>query len=293
MSHAAMRRIRILAQCLDPGRPVAKRQFAAAVSDQSASSFSKQFLDVNGRRLHVVTNGNVSGTTMPVICLPGAMGTAETDFQLQLEGLAHKHGVVSFDPRGYGKSRPPSRTYPVDFYHLDASDAAGIMDALGLKACHVIGWSDGAISATILAAKRPDLVQKLVVFGIQGFITKEDVDAYEGLRDVEKAWSKRMLETHRAVYGDDVQPMWSSFCDVMKTIYENGGDFCQKEAKDVKCPTLILHGEKDPLVPVHHPQWFHENIAGSKLHIFPGGKHNIHQKFADEFNQRCLDFFAE
>ena len=28
-----------------------------------------------------------------------------------------------------------------------------------------------------------------------------------------QAWSKRMLDTHRPVYGDDLQPMWSSFCD--------------------------------------------------------------------------------
>ncbi len=41
------------------------------------------------------------------------------------------------------------------------------MEALGCRTYHVIGWSDGAISATLLAAKRPELVKKLVVFGIQ------------------------------------------------------------------------------------------------------------------------------
>merc|ERR1740138_994554 len=98
-----------------------------------------QQLEVNGRSLHVVTTGNLS-SSMPVICLPGAMGTAETDFAYQLDGLSKSHGVISFDPRGYGKSRPPNRRYPVDFYHLDAEDAAGIVDALGCKSCHVIGW---------------------------------------------------------------------------------------------------------------------------------------------------------
>ena len=29
------------------------------------------------------------------------------------------------------------------------------------------------------------------------------------------------------------------------------------------------HGAKDPLVPEHHPKWFHETIPNSKLHIFP------------------------
>ncbi|CAK9038168.1 unnamed protein product [Durusdinium trenchii] len=252
----------------------------------------EQFVEVNGRKLYVVTRGDVA-KGCPVICLPGAMGTALTDFSAQLDGWAPHLGVVAFDPRGYGKSRPPGRRYPADFYHLDAQDAGAIMDSLGIPSYNVVGWSDGAISATILAATRPEAVKKLAVFGIQGYITKEDIESYEGLRDVEKAWSKRMLDTHRPVYGDDLQPMWNSFCDAMKMMYEAGGDMCQKEAKMVKCPTFILHGAKDPLVPEHHPKWFHETIPNSKLHIFPEGKHNIHQKFADDFNRLVLDFFSE
>lgn len=271
------------------GGPPRLRSFATSAAPPPREYHS---VEVGGRKLHVVTCGDLSAG-VPVLCMPGAMGTAETDFGPQLDGLSHCHGVVSFDPRGYGKSRPPSRRYPVDFYHLDAADAASIMQALGVKSYHIVGWSDGAISAALLAAKQVAEVRKLVVFGIQASITKEDVDTYEGMRNVEEAWSKRMLETHRAVYGDDVQPMWSSFCDAMKMIYDAGGDFCQKEAKTLRCPTLILHGEKDPIVPGHHPQWFHENIPGSRLRIFPGGKHNIHQKFAEEFNTACLDFFAE
>eukprot|EP00930_Biecheleria_cincta_P051311 TRINITY_DN36475_c0_g1_i1.p1 TRINITY_DN36475_c0_g1~~TRINITY_DN36475_c0_g1_i1.p1 ORF type:complete len:291 (+),score=56.47 TRINITY_DN36475_c0_g1_i1:31-903(+) len=290
MCSVAARRLGVLVSSVGAA-PSAVRNGLRRVAAHAAP-LQERHVEANGQRLFVVTAGDIGGSTLPVICLPGAMGTARTDFQAQLDGLA-PHGVVAFDPRGYGKSRPPTRSYPTDFYHLDAEDAAGIMEALGIKSYHVMGWSDGAISATILAAKRAEAVKKLVVFGIQGFITKEDVDSYEALRDVEKAWSKRMLETHRAVYGDDVQPMWSSFCDAMKMIYEAGGDFCQKEAKQIKCPTLILHGEKDPLVPMHHPQWFHENIPGSKLYVFPGGKHNIHQKFSEEFNGKVLEFLAE
>eukprot|EP00411_Alexandrium_monilatum_P013131 CAMPEP_0175254970 /NCGR_PEP_ID=MMETSP0093-20121207/37460_1 /TAXON_ID=311494 /ORGANISM="Alexandrium monilatum, Strain CCMP3105" /LENGTH=299 /DNA_ID=CAMNT_0016549297 /DNA_START=49 /DNA_END=948 /DNA_ORIENTATION=+ len=267
------------------------QQRLRSLATEAAQRQTRQ-VEINGRPLHVITGGDASSGT-PVICLPGAMGTGETDFGYQLDGLSHRHGVVSFDPRGYGQSRPPNRRYPADFYHLDADDAAKIMDVLGCRSYHVIGWSDGAISATILASKRPEAVKKLVVFGIQAYITKEDVETYEGMRDVEQAWSARMLATHKAVYGDDVQPMWSSFCDAMKMIYDAGGDFCQKEAKSLQCPTLVLHGEKDPIVPTHHPQWFHDNIPGSKMHVFPGGKHNIHQKFAEEFNRRVLDFFSE
>lgn len=271
-----------------------KIHMALAMRSCSSSSRKSQFVEVNDRKLFVVSSGETT-TGVPVLCMPGAMGTAESDFGGQLDGLSQCHRVVSFDPRGYGKSRPPGRRYPMDFYHVDAEDGAAVMKALGCKEYNLIGWSDGAISATILASKYPEAVKKLVVFGIQAYITKEDVDTYEGMRDVEKNWSKRMLETMRGVYGDDVQPMWSSFCDAMKMIYEKGGgDMCQEAAKNVKCPTLVLHGEKDPLVPQHHPQWMHDNIQSPvRMHTFPGGKHNIHQKFQDDFNQKVLDFFAE
>mmetsp|Transcript_50925 Transcript_50925/g.94168 ORF Transcript_50925/g.94168 Transcript_50925/m.94168 type:complete len:289 (+) Transcript_50925:62-928(+) len=276
------------------GRCHARVSQAVATQTACLATAARQehYFQVNGRSLYVLTTGDLH-KGVPVLCMPGAMGTAETDFAYQLDGLCHKHGVVSLDPRGLGKSRPPNRRYPADFYHIDAADAAQVMQALNCPSFNVIGWSDGAIAATILAAKHPEQVKKLVVFGIQPSLTKEDVEIYEGMRDVEKAWSKRMLETHRGVYGDDVQDMWSSFCDAMQMIYKQGGDLCMKETKEIKCPTLVLHGEKDPVVPAHHADRYHKSIPGSQLYTFLGGKHNIHQKFAEEFNARVLKFFEE
>ena len=46
-------------------------------------------------------------------------------------------------------------------------------------------WPENDVICQLLA--RPEAVKKLAVFGIQGYITKEDVEAYETLRDVEKA----------------------------------------------------------------------------------------------------------
>merc|ERR1712150_443130 len=117
-----------------------------------------------------------------------------------------------------------------------------------------------------------------------------DIDVYESIRDVEKTWSPRMVAALKAVYGNDVQRMWDSFCDAMQMMMDGGGDMCQKEVKQLKCPLLILHGEKDYVVPSHHPQWVHDNVPGSEMYVFPGGKHNIRQRFAPEFNKRILEF---
>ena len=106
-----------------------------------------------------------------------------------------------------------------------------------------------------------------------------------GPRDIEANWSQRMKDTHRPVYGDDLQPMWDGAVDAWAAIFaERGGDVCQTQAQAIKCPTLVLHGAKDPMCLSEHPEWFVDNIPDARLHIFPDGKHNIHIKFADEFN---------
>lgn len=42
------------------------------------------------------------------------------------------------------------------------------------------------------------------------------------------------------------------------------GNICKDELKDIECPTLILHGGKDPLVPDFHPEFLNQNIQNSR-----------------------------
>ncbi|EOD25067.1 Valacyclovir hydrolase [Emiliania huxleyi CCMP1516] len=113
---------------------------------------SAQKVTANGVQLHVVTSGDAS--LPPLLCMPGGLGTAETDFGPQLRELSDSFQVVSCDPRGYGQSRPPVRDFPPDFYQRDADDAAAVMRALGHERYAVMGWSDGAIAAVMLAASQ-------------------------------------------------------------------------------------------------------------------------------------------
>lgn len=83
---------------------------------------------VNGVDLHYEVAGNGSHV---VLCMPGALGTTQSDFGPQLRGLSKDFTVVAFDPRGYGKSIPPKRDFPPDFFHRDANDAAELMKKLG------------------------------------------------------------------------------------------------------------------------------------------------------------------
>ena len=231
------------------------------------------------------------------MCVPGAlaMGTALFSFVPQLQHFGRQGSpftIVTFDPRGYGGSRPPERDFsikPVHFLEQDTMDAHDLMQQLGFNSYSVLGWCNGATTGMLLAARQPQAVTKLVIWGGVAYLTQEDIDLFEKTRNIAN-WSVQMREPPEKVYGSDLASLWSDWIDSMVAKLKDGGDLCKSELQKVQCPTLVLHGDKDPLVPPFHPTYINEHIAGSRLKSFPEGKHNIHLKYAQEFNEEVETF---
>lgn len=228
-----------------------------------------------------------------LLLMPGALGTGAGDFPGQVGWFAGRgFEVIAPDPRGYGRSRPPERDFPPDFYHRDAADMFALMTALGHARFSVLGWSDGANAAVIMAAEQPRRVAKLVVFGGQSFLTAEEIAALNTIREI-SAWSPRAAEAMRAVYGEALGGLWDRYVAGQEALFRAGGDLYRPLLAQVTCPTFVLHGAKDPLTPGLHAEAIHRAIAGSRLHIFPEGRHNIHLRYADEFNGLVHAFLTE
>jgi valacyclovir hydrolase len=234
-----------------------------------------------------------AGEGAPLLLIPGALGTGAGDFEHQIDWFATRgFEVIAPDPRGYGGSRPPERDYALDFYIRDAADMFALMAALGHARFSVMGWSDGANIAGLMAAQKPQAVAKLVVFGGQSFLTAEEITAFNAIRKI-STWSPRAAEVMRAIYGDGLDGLWERYVDGQVALFQAGGNLYRERLKDIGCPSFVLHGAKDPLVPVFHAQALHQGILGSRLHIFPDGKHNIHQRQAHEFNALAYAFLTE
>ncbi|XP_058789927.1 valacyclovir hydrolase-like [Phymastichus coffea] len=230
-----------------------------------------------------------------VLLLPGAIGSIWTDFKPQIEFL-NKEGltIVAWDPPGYGKSRPPEKTFPKDFFRRDATWACNLMKILGFKKFSLIGWSDGGITSLILAATYPENVRKMIVIGTNAYITPGEMEIYEKLRDI-KTWSERMRVPLIAIYGEKYfQDTWSNWIDAMRFIFENNnGNICKEDLCKIKCPSLIVHGEKDTMVFREHPDYLKAHIKNSKLEIFKAGAHNLHLKYSDEFNTMAYNYLLD
>jgi 3-oxoadipate enol-lactonase len=99
------------------------------------------------------------GAGRDVLLIGGAGDTVES-WQFQLDGLADRYRLIAFDNRGAGRTAMPDG--PVTVAAM-ADDAAGVLDALGIRSAHVAGFSGGSIVAQELAVCRPDLVGSLVL----------------------------------------------------------------------------------------------------------------------------------
>nr|WP_298819599.1 alpha/beta fold hydrolase [uncultured Chloroflexus sp.] len=111
-----------------------------------------------------------TGNGLPVLLIHGFTDTARSYMELLIDELRHDHRVIAPDLCG-GVSRPPNRAFPLDFYRRDAADMAKLLATIQPGPVVAIGFSDGAESALVLAARYPNLLRGVVAWGVSGVIS--------------------------------------------------------------------------------------------------------------------------
>jgi valacyclovir hydrolase len=155
-----------------------------------------------------------------------------------------------------------------------------------------MGWSDGANVGAIMAALRPERVERLVMFGGQSFLTPEDIATFNTIRRIAD-WAPKPAAAMRKIYGAQLDELWDRYVAGQEALFEAGGDLYGLLLAKIRCPVLVLHGAKDPLVPVFQAEAIARGIAQSELRVFPAGRHNIHMRQAEEFNLLTHAFLTE
>ncbi|CAG5097380.1 Oidioi.mRNA.OKI2018_I69.XSR.g15052.t1.cds [Oikopleura dioica] len=259
----------------------------------------------DGRVCVLEDNENIAADKA-VVFMPGACGCLDTDFKIQWEKESpfHKYREMSnhpFEPAGHGRARPPLRTWPAaNLLQRDAEDFAFCLKELGIDRANLIGWSDGGITAICVAGNKSlsSVVEKMIVFGSNATLPESDRETYLKMRNTDN-WGARAREPYETVYGAaEFKDMWANWIDCFLTyIDERNGDVCRTELQNVDSPSLVIHGEKDFWITQEMADEIVNGLKSNNVPVqykaFPGGKHNLHMKYASDFAQICTNFIDE
>ena len=240
-----------------------------------------QHVEVGRHRVHV----SVQGSGPPLLLLMGIGGNTEMWNGLR-EHLPGRR-LIAFDVPGSGRSttsRPPLGMRAM------AAVASGVLSAVDVEQADVLGVSWGGVLAQTLAIHHAGRVHKLVLVSTScglGSLPGRP-SAVRVLVTPRRYHSRRYLEkVAPTVYGGRIRhapevvrehaaaivarpPSRRGYAAQMFAFL---GTSTLPTLWRITCPTLIVTGTDDPLVPEINGRVLHRAIKGSELHIVPGGGH--------------------
>src|ERR1700726_3768432 len=133
------------------------RKFEADGAPALSVANDQGYVESDGARIWYAAYGSGS----PVILLHGGLGHSG-NWGYQVPALVRSgYRAVLIDSRGHGRSTRDARPF---LYERMAADVLAVMDALHLEKAGLVGWSDGACTALILAAKAPSRIEGVFFF---------------------------------------------------------------------------------------------------------------------------------
>jgi pimeloyl-ACP methyl ester carboxylesterase len=213
--------------------------------------------DSNGVKI----NYTVEGKGEPVLLIHGF--AANGDFNWRMPGvtkaLAEKYQVITIDNRGHGKSEKPhdSAKYGEEM----AEDAIRLLDHLGIKKAHVVGYSMGGMITAKILTTHPDRLLTATLGGHGGLKQGDDVSRLEVLAESldsgkgfgplfealapkgKPAMTKQQMEeTNKRLLAINDPKALAAVVRSWKGLVVS-----DEKLKANKVPTLVLIGELDPL----------------------------------------------
>ncbi|MFC4638247.1 alpha/beta fold hydrolase [Deinococcus hohokamensis] len=243
-----------------------------------------------------------------VLFLTGLGGT-RVAWRAHLPVFGQRYRALSLDHRDSGNSD----TVEDDYTTADqADDAAGLLQALEAAPAHVVGLSMGGFVALNLAVRHPALVRSLTLVATSAGGASHvppDPAGLESLRpNFDLSPAERALTTYRLI----TAPGWlDANPDLAARMAANAEaqplspagyarQFRSTRTHDVTgqlaqltVPTLVLHGDADPLVRYENGQHLARSIPGARLLTYPATGHLPQLERFTDFNRDVLAFLAE
>ncbi|MEA2624441.1 MAG: hypothetical protein QOD06_486 [Candidatus Binatota bacterium] len=218
-----------------------------------------------------------AGRGPAVVCLHSGWGRAVMPFDDARERLASSYRLIFPDRRGYGRSDGVDRL-PAH-YHADAAEELhSFLDALALDRPILWGHSDGAITAALHAAARPDRVRALVLESVH-FRRRKSREFFERHEQDPESLPGAAQARLAADHGD---PRWQAVIRMHSRawleLHDLGGDFYDGALERIRCPVLVVHGARDPHTPIDEIEELLGHLARAEVAILEAGGHSPHSE---------------
>lgn len=272
------------------------------------------------RLQHVTLHGHDVGYRMagqgPVVLLIHGMAGSSRTWRDVMPLLTRHFTVLAPDLLGHGESAKPLGDYSLGAYASGLRDLLGL---LGVDRATVVGQSLGGGVAMQLAYQHPEIAERLVLVGSGGlgrevswllrmltlpgaeylmpvlfpaFVRDQGNKINELLR--RSGWrAPHLAEMWRAYASLAGAENRHAFIRTLRAVIDPGGQSVSAMDRlylTAALPTLIVWGDRDPIIPVAHAYAAHEAMPGSRLEIFPDIGHFPHVEAPLSFVEVLTDF---
>ncbi|MDG2243862.1 MAG: alpha/beta hydrolase [Rhodospirillaceae bacterium] len=266
------------------------RDFSANALHKKYASIDSKFLEIDGVRFHYRDDGPRDG---PTVLLVHAHWASLIMWDQWVTALSDKYRVVRFDMAGHGLTGiDPSGDYTIN---RGVELMQKFNEALDLSKFDIVGTSLGGTHAIHYTIRNPNQINRLVLLnpgalnaGVRGRDTARALPWWIDILTVitPRSFFQFMLE---GGYGDpssvpdEVVTRWHELqmgdnhrrAELDRTQQYVSGDIVGMIRK-LSAPTLIMWGEKNPVVTVDQAYEFIdllENVPEKQLAIYPGLGH--------------------
>jgi pimeloyl-ACP methyl ester carboxylesterase len=225
------------------------------------------------------------GIGPPVILLHGGLGHSG-NWGYQVPALIENgYRAVVIDSRGHGRSTRDGRPYS---YELMASDVLAVMNALHLDRAALVGWSDGACTALILAAKNPSRVAAVFFFACN--MDPTGVKPFEPTPALNRCFS-RHAEDYKQLSATPEE--FLHFVEDVGLMQRTQPNYSTLDLAKISVPVRIAQSEKDEFIKREHAEYLARTIPGASFILLDGVSHFAPLQRPKQFNTAMLALVDE
>ncbi len=248
----------------------------------------------------------VNGPGLMLICGLGAhLGTWDVEL---IEALSRKTRLLLFDNRGAGRSEKPDEEYSMMTF---ADDAAGLLDLLNIESTYALGASMGGMIAQEFALRHPRRVTGLILCctspGSRRMILPE-MEVLEKLAEVDGLTPEEINRKNRPLSftREFIENNWDWLEEKMRreipytapafSFKHQMGAAMQHNTHsrlpEIACPTLVMTGDEDILIPPANSELLASQIPGAVLKRYEKTAHGFMSEARDAVVRDIFEFMG-